>query len=217
MEKGQRLHYTRLWKGGNNSRERPSSPREKRKTGGVSSFSKAASTGAHSNNAIARQKHWKSCNAQSAHSNYRRAVSPAGLTRNQHPSSAPPPRSHSSLGFRELRTLRETPQSHPQGFDLQGYIKQHGSANDIRIGINGWCSPDEYFERYLDECGAVAQCEKKSTSSTSFTNDMEELDLTERATSPSQMATPHTQLPLVPLCWEDQLKKAKVNGLIHVD
>lgn len=109
---------------------------------------------------------------------------------------------------------------HPQGFDLQGYIKQHGSANDIQIGINGRCSPDEYFERYLDQCAVISQCEKRLPSSISSANDMEELYLTERVPSQnathlqSQTAAPRPKFQLVPLCWEDQLKKAEVNRLV---
>lgn len=194
----QQLRYRRLWEGARpRSHEKNGSTpkaRGKRKTGGVTS-SRVGSSPVPCT-AIARKGHLQECHGYSY-----RSASSAALSRKSDPTPsavAPPPRSHSSLGFREL--------PRPQGFDLQEYVKRHGSANDIRIGINGVCSPDEYFERYLEECEAVAQCEKRLPSSSSIMNDVEELDLMERSSTVT--SSPHPDL--VPLCWDHQLKKAQV-------
>lgn len=203
----QELRYTRLW-GGTRSqggRGSASKARTKRRiTGGVNSSEEYISPrglGA----AIAKKGHQQESRVLSAQHSNRRVSPSAGLSHktNQtlHSLASPPPlspRSHSSLGF------RETTLPHPQGFNLQEYIKRRGSASDIRIGINGVCSSDEYFEQYLDECEAAAmRCEKRLSSSSS----MEELDLVESVPAVTS-SSPHPDL--VPLCWDDQLRKVQV-------
>ncbi len=127
-----------------------------------------------------------------------------------------PPRSHSSLGFRESRHNQPS-LPRPQGFDLQAYIRKHGSASDIRIGINGCSSSDEYFERYLEECESAAQQEKGEWSGFRNSSPFDSKNLQE-GESPSSgqrgdvttMSSPPSEKERVPLCWEDQLKKAEV-------
>lgn len=141
-----------------------------------------------------------------------RMVSSAGPSRQRGlliTGPTPPPRSHSSLGF------REKPLPCLQGFDLQGYVKRHGSTSEIRIGINGNASSDEYFERYLKECESKAEQKRDGPCSII---DLDTIDITEQ--SEERMETERThplRSHLVPLCWEDQLKKAEVcYYLLHI-
>ena len=200
----QELRYTRLWEGAKSRRRRGSASRRvsgrERVTGGVN-YSRERSASPGISTAIGRKGPQQESHALSAHHSNRKASTSAGLSRKSgqtlHP---PPPRSHSSLGF------RETTLPHPQGFNLQEYIKRRGSASDIRIGINGVCSSDEYFEQYLGECEAAAvadQCEKRLPSSSS----VEELYLVESASARTS-SSPYPEV--VPLCWDDQLRKAQV-------
>ena len=133
-----------------------------------------------------------------------------------------PPRAHSSLGFVESHGGTSLPR--PQGFDLQAYVRRQGSASNIRIGINGSSTSDEYFERYLEECESIAQREKgemtrphlESMQEGEFPGDSDDDDVTMMSLLPSAPAPPVQQKnrQQVPLCWEDQLKKAEV---INVD
>ena len=119
-----------------------------------------------------------------------------------------PPRAHSVLGFQEKRQVTSLPR--PKGFDLRAYVRRQGSANDIRIGINGSSSSDEYFEKYLEECESAARLEMGENPMTlpsgggSNSEKSDDDDVT-MMSSPSP-----ADCKEVPLCWEDQLRKAKV-------
>ena len=148
-----------------------------------------------------------------------RIVSSAGPSRQRHHqlSTTPPPiimprRAQSSLGF------RENPLPRPQGFDLQGYMRRCGSRSEIRIGVNGSCSSDEYFEQYLKECEesllAVGQ-EQYLPSGPCSMADFDALDtvdiLEQKIRQNERSNSKSVESHLVPLCWEDQLKKAEVS------
>lgn len=116
-----------------------------------------------------------------------------------------PPRAHSSLGFvwNERSVSR---QCQPQGFDIAGYVRRHGSDAEIRIGRNGELTRDNFFSSYLKECKLQTQKEADelySSSSDTETEsdvfgDVEELQLSAQ-----------NQQKQVPLCWEDQLQKSE--------
>lgn len=130
-------------------------------------------------------------------------VPSAGLTGKGNLPPSLPDRSHSSLGFRETSTACL------QGFDLQGYIRKNGSTNDIRIGINGACSSD--FERYLDECAVRCEGGASPCSHNCSMESEEGEDLSLTSSEESILAkTSSPGVDVVPLCWEDQLKIAKV-------
>ena len=136
----------------------------------------------------------------------------------------PPSRPETSLGICRLAS-KHSPIQQPQGFDLQSYIKKCGSANEVRIGINGQSSSssDEYFERYMEECETLAQQEREllDNSSTSITDTSEqenavaknvlEINPSKEHDVQEKVSPQESSLHLVPLCWEDQLKKADVS------
>lgn len=131
------------------------------------------------------------------------------------------PRCHSSLGFRESSSYRRKGHSlpRPQGFDLQAYVLKQGSASNIRIGINGSSSSDEYFEKYLEECESAAQREKGEWSGLPDSPRQSLFDDEAEGSAPSSkdnndvtVTSPESRN--IPLCWDDQLRKAEV-GFRH--
>ena len=197
--------YVRLWEGAGSSRRLGSASRvvgcSKRKHGGVASCRNGVTPGP-LGDAMTQQKRSRPQSVQ-----HRRVPASAGLSRQKAP-TPPPPRAHSSLGFRE--SSREGAMPCPRGFDLQGYIRRRGSANDIRIGINGSSSTDEYFERYLEECELATQVQKRlpGSYSTTMVEQLEHSCSREEGEVELKTPSPHVQHP--PLCWEDQLKRAQV-------
>lgn len=101
-------------------------------------------------------------------------------------------------------------------------MRRQGSADEIRIGVNGSSSSDKYFKQYLRECEGVAQLERELTSSGSCSlEDMlggvapgPGLGAGEDSALLETRGTEECPLDnhLVPLCWEDQLKKAEVSA-----
>lgn len=147
-----------------------------------------------------------------------RKISSAGVSRGRATSSSIlPERAQSSLGFRENLLPR------PQGFDLQEYVRRHGPTNEIRIGVNGAATSDDYFDRYLEECASVVEQDRDMYSSCSdYDVDVEELPSSGSEQSCDEVMVTSLTRPsksrsstvsnegFVPLCWEDQLKHAEV-------
>lgn len=130
---------------------------------------------------------------------------PSDLASSSRVSSRSSRRPHTSLGFAWNKSS-STP-SHalgpPQGFDIADYVRRHGTARDIQIGINGIPVNDKYFQAYLEECERELGKDEEYCSSGSDEN----FDLSYLTTA-SEGRLLHHQ---VPLCWEDQLKTAKVS------
>lgn len=116
-------------------------------------------------------------------------------------------RPHTSLGFTWNRPSAMDPLGPPQGFDIAGYVKRCGTAQGIRIGINGRPVNDEYFQTYLEKC----ERDVGRNGEDSFGDSDEEFDLSYLgAVSEGKLLQRK-----IPLCWEDQLKIAEVS-IVHV-
>ena len=107
-----------------------------------------------------------------------------------------PRRSHTSMGFSwQPSSMEEHTASHQSGFDLASYIRKHGSTRGIQVGING---RPVNFQAYLggseggDDVGIGPE---------------DEIEIG----CYKSVSEGHLSNHQVPLCWEDQLKKAKVN------
>ena len=103
-----------------------------------------------------------------------------------------PRRSHTSMGFswNPCAPSEQQAPAHQSGFDIASYVKSRGSTRGITIGVNG--RPVD-VQMYLENAGAEMGLEEDI--------DYDCLKTVSEGSLPS---------PLVPLCWEDQLKKAEV-------
>jgi len=118
-----------------------------------------------------------------------------------------PTRAHSSLGFTwSSQSVSKHQLSQPQGFDLAGYVKKQGSATEIRIGVNGETTNDDYFRNYLKEC------EKQLENASPLSSDDDSISTFEGDISEGILISQNTRKPQkhVPLCWKDQFQKAEV-------
>lgn len=205
--------YVRLW-GGERSPQclsRPVSGARGRKTRGVTNRRNDNRTAP--TKAIARGNSAGGCGSQSVPLPHRRPASSAGVSRRNMPPSratTPPPLWSQSEGFSD----RGFSLQHPQGFNIREYVRTHGSSKGIRIGRNGCISSDKYFGRYLEECASTtALCEEASSDSTAEEEEGEGEEQNSWKGNEIEATQLHFQpatLNLVPLCWEDQLKKTKV-------
>lgn len=118
-----------------------------------------------------------------------------------------PTRAHSSLGFAwSSQSVSKHQLSQPQGFDLAGYVRKQGSATEIRIGVNGETTNDDYFRNYLKEC------EKQLENASPLISDDDSISTFEGDISEGISISQNTRKPQkhVPLCWKDQFQKAEV-------
>lgn len=91
-------------------------------------------------------------------------------------------------------------------------MRKQGSAKEIQIGINGCSSlTDGYFDKYLEELqwdeGEGAEEEEGSELTAENEGEVEESILLLKENNPLRRKIPPET---VPLCWQDQLRKAKV-------
>lgn len=197
--------YIRLWERPINSRE--STPRARKKNASASICRKGDTS------ASGKCKIKRRAERQSASTKRKLSSASVSSTRANSPQ---PQRSQSSLGLATQPAITK-------GFDLQEYVRRHGSAGEIRIGINGATSSDKYFERYLEECEFAAQQENNfPLSSCSLLCD-DEVCAHAACAFPSvkdddlmmTLSAYHPEIKPVPLCWEDLLKTSEVYLLQH--
>ena len=93
------------------------------------------------------------------------------------------------------------------GFNIARYVRKHGSTAEIRIGVNGELTKDEFLTSYLSECKQQLRQDELDSSSESEDGDTEtESDIFEGV---DLLPNRNPQKPS-PLCWEDQLEKVEV-------
>ena len=206
MSGDQRGSCIRLWGGGQIpcTPSRPASVAGDRKTGKTGGVNVKLGT--------VRGKSAGRCGPQPPHN--KRQVSSARLSRRN---VTPPTPCRVRATTPHPQWLQSLPQNrgfslqHPQGFNLQEYVRTQGSSKGIRIGRNGHISSDKYFGRYLEECAL----NEDGPDSTEEGEDGEREGEREQDARMGNKIEPRIQpaiLNIVPLCWEDQLKKTKVSN-----
>ena len=118
-----------------------------------------------------------------------------------------PPRAQTAFGFsRGTEPLRGL---QPNGFDVRGYFRKHGSATDISVGVNGRPSSDAALQSYVQDCKMeILQCELGECGEF-----LEEEDPVRERCAWRDGGEPGSS-EQTPLCWDNLLQERQARNYI---